>query len=49
MSNLSDLELKVIEEIDVKNPGSALGEAIGHLMEEALAQYITPLVLDQLM
>jgi len=46
MSNLSDLELKVIEEIDVKNPGSALGEAIGHLMEEALAQYITPLVLD---
>lgn len=31
---------------DVKNPGSALGEAIGHLMEQALAQYITPLVLD---
>ncbi|MGV3345908.1 hypothetical protein ACGVWS_09215 [Enterobacteriaceae bacterium LUAb1] len=29
---------------DVRNPGSALGEAIGHLMEEALGEYIKPLV-----
>ncbi|WP_347456368.1 hypothetical protein ABEF89_14825 (plasmid) [Acinetobacter thermotolerans] len=42
MTNTIDLE----EVSDVKNPGSALGEAIGHLMEEALAEYITPLVLD---
>lgn len=31
---------------DVRNPGSALGEAIGHLMEAALSEYITPLVLE---
>lgn len=45
MSDTIDLE-EVVNTSDVKNPGSALGEAIGHLMEEALAQYITPLVLD---
>lgn len=45
MSDMIDLE-EVVNTSDVKNPGSALGEAIGHLMEEALAQYITPLVLD---
>ncbi|EIB6895935.1 hypothetical protein AXY17_RS18110 [Acinetobacter baumannii] len=45
MSDTIDLE-EVVNTSNVKNPGSALGEAIGHLMEEALAQYITPLVLD---
>lgn len=31
---------------DVQNPGSALGEAIGHLMERALSNYLEPIVTD---
>jgi len=47
MDKQTQIELDEVQaSLNITNPGSAIGEAIGHLMEAALCEYIKPMVLE---